>query len=136
MVLRSTEDAERTEEVLRQFFDAPYVHPFNQPKYHALICHAWQYAKNNNKEVLWCIAQDWPLTVEEENLSLEELQRLRKSWLGTHDQRTNGIMGLLPLVDNMPIRFTDSVCAALQIHKNTAGKLKHYVGCRVREYSE
>ena len=33
-------------------------------------------------------------------------------------------MGLLPLVDNMAIRFTDSVCAALQIHKNTAGKLK------------
>ena len=33
-------------------------------------------------------------------------------------------MGLLPLVDNMAIRFTDRVCAPLQIHKNTAGKLK------------
>ena len=122
-VIPSTEDS-RSEQLLRRFSDAPYVHPFNQPKYHALICHAWQYAKNHKKQLLWCLAQDWPLTLEEESISSEELQRLRESLLGTHDQRTNGIMGLLPLVHDMPIRFTDSVCPAKQLHKNTAGRLK------------
>ena len=106
------------------FAAAPYVHPFNQPKYHALICHAWQYAKSTQKQLLWCTAQDWPLTLEEETIEVEELQRLREIWLLTHDQRTNGIMGLLPLVHDMPIRFTDSVCPEQKLHKNTPGKLK------------
>ena len=101
-VLPSTEDS-RSEQLLRHFSDAPYVHPFNQPKYHALICHAWQYAKNHKKQLLWCLAQDWPLTLEEESISSEELQRLRESLLGTHDQRTNGIMGLLPLVHGLSL---------------------------------
>ena len=64
------------------FSDAPYVHPFNQPKYHALFCHAWQYAKNHKKQVLWCLAQAWPLTLFEESISSEELQRLRESLFG------------------------------------------------------
>ena len=125
-VLVSTESLE---DVARYetFAAAPYVHPFNQPKYHALICHAWQFARSKQKQVLWCLAQDWPLTTEEETLSVEELQRLREKWLLTHDQRTNGIMGVLPLVHDMPLRFTASVCAELKLHKNTAGKLKAVV---------
>ena len=38
------------------FATAPYVHPFNQPKYHALICHAWQFAKTSGKQLFWCLA--------------------------------------------------------------------------------
>ena len=60
--------------------------------------------------MLWCLAQDWPLTAEEDALTVEQLQQQREAWLLAHDQRTNGIMGLLPLVHDMPVRFTDSVC--------------------------
>ena len=125
-VLLSTDTAEDMQRY-ESFAAAPYVHPFNQPKYHALICHAWQYARSQQKQVLWCLAQDWPLTEDDDNLSVEALQRLREQWLLTHDQRTNGIMGVLPLVHGMPVRFTDSVCPALKLHKNTPGKLKGVV---------
>ena len=74
--------------------------------------------------VLWCVAQDWPLTSEEEQLTEEELQQLRQGWLAQHDQRTSGIMGLFPCVGNMPVRFTDTIDRGLNIFKNTAGVLK------------
>ena len=106
------------------FADAPYVHPFNQPKYHALICHAVQFAKAKSQPVLWCIAQDWPLTTDDEQLTPEELQQYREAWLTTHDQRTGGIMGLLPLVENMPVRFTDTVDKEKKVFKHTAGILR------------
>ena len=44
------------------FAGAPYVHPYNQPKYQAQICHAVNFARASQRKVLWCIAQDWPLT--------------------------------------------------------------------------
>ena len=103
------------------------LHLFNQPKLHALICHAWQYAKASGNQVLWCLAQDWPLTAEEDALTVEQLQQQREAWLLAHDQRTNGIMGLLPLVHDMPVRFTDSVCPEMKMHKNTPGRLKGIV---------
>ena len=125
-VLQDTE-GEDNKKRFQSFASAPYVHPFNQPKYHALICHAWQYAKTAQKQLYWCLAQDWPLTAEEEDLGVEELQQLRQKWLLTHDQRTNGIMGLLPLAESMPIRFTDTVSPEQKIFKNTPGKLKRII---------
>ena len=121
-VLLSTDTAEDMQRY-ESFAAAPYVHPFNQPKYHALICHAWQYARSQQKQLLWCLAQDWPLTEDDDNLSVEALQRLREQWLLTHDQRTNGIMGVLPLVHGMPVRFSDCVCPDLKLHKMSPGLL-------------
>ena len=109
------------------FADAPYVHPFNQPKYHALICHAVQFAQAKSQAVLWCIAQDWPLTSDDEQLTPDELQGYREAWLATHDQRTGGIMGLLPLVQDMPVRFTDTVDREKKAFKHTAGILRKIV---------
>ena len=67
-----------------EFAKASYVHPFNQPKYHALICHAVQFAQTTSQQVLWCVAQDWPLTAEDEAMTSEELQKSREAWLTTH----------------------------------------------------
>ena len=117
------QDEEKTKRFL-DFAGAPYIHPYNQPKYHALICHAVHFAEVKSQQVFWCVAQDWPITSEEEALSQEQLQALRESWLLAHDQKTNGIMGLLPLVINMPIRFTDTVDREKKIFKQTTGILK------------
>ena len=122
-VLLSPESAEAAQRYAA-FAESPYVHPYNQPKYHALICHAWHYAKVHEKQLFWCLAQDWPLTMEDDQMDAEELQRSRETWLLFHDQKTNGVMGSFPLAQDMPLRFTDSVCAEKKIHRNTPGKLK------------
>ena len=110
-----------------EFTKASYVHPFNQPKYHALICHAVQFAQATSQRVLWCVAQDWPLTAEDKAMTPEELQKNREAWLTTHDRRTAGIMGLLPLVRNMPIRFTDTVDRDKKALKHSGGVLRSVV---------
>ena len=110
-----------------EFARASYVHPFNQPKYHALICHAVQFAQTTSQQVLWCIAQDWPLTAEDEVMTPAELQKNREAWLTTHDQRTAGIMGLLPLVKDMPLRFTDTIDRSQKVFKHSSGVLRKVV---------
>ena len=62
----------------KKFAGAPYVHPFNKPKYHAIICHAWHFAKARGKRLYRFCAQDWPLTSEEEHFTSEGLQHLRE----------------------------------------------------------
>ena len=65
---------------LKEFAAAPYVHPYNQPKYNALITHAWQFAEASSRKLFWCIAEDWPLTAEDEMMTPEELQRHREAF--------------------------------------------------------
>ena len=107
-----------------KFAGAPYVHPYNQPKYQAQICHAVNYARANQRKVLWRIAQDWPLTADEIDLEPEKLQALRESWLLLHDVQTAGIPGLFPFSADMPVKFTDNVCREEKIFKHTSGRLK------------
>ena len=103
------------------------MHPYNQPKYQAQICHAVNYARANRRKVLWCIAQDWPLTAEESDLDPEKLQAMRESWLLHHDVQTSGIPGLFPFSAGMPVKFTDNVCREEKIFKHTSGRLKEIV---------
>ena len=80
-----------------------------------------RFAESMQRQVFWCIAQDWPLTAEEEELSSEQLQKMCEGWLLTHDQKTNGIMGIMPLVIDMPIRFTDTIDREKKIFKQPTG---------------
>ena len=50
-----------------------------------------------------------------------DAKRIR--WLQRHDKATGGIMGLLPLVRDMPVYFTDTVDRERRIFKNTRGRL-------------
>ena len=99
------DDLQRNEK-LDRFAAAPYVHPYNQPKYHALMCHALHYAKAHGKKLYGVISLDWPITSTEDDLDVDKLQALRMQWLGYHDQMTGGIMGMLLLVQDMPMRMT------------------------------
>ena len=53
-----------------------------------------------------------------EALTKEQLNKKRTSWLGFHDQKTGGIMGLLPLVRGLPVRLTNTVSFELQLYRN------------------
>ena len=70
------------------------------------MCHALPYAKTHGKKVYWVICLDWPLTTDEEDLDIDKFQAMRMQWLRYHDQMTGGIMGMLPLVQDMPMRMT------------------------------
>jgi hypothetical protein len=55
--------------------------------------------------VLWCLAEDWPLTAAEEELDAAAIARMQDKWLERNDRDTAGIMGILPLVHNLPMRL-------------------------------
>ena len=117
---------EEQADTLHAFVDAPYIHPYNKPKYHAQICHALQFAKQRERKVYWCVAMDWPLTAEDEDLDDESLHHKREQWLQLHDQNTGGIMGLLPLVQDMPMRLTETDSRQHKIFKHTPAVFKGF----------
>ena len=43
-----------SESWLSRFAIAAYVHPYNQPKYHAQIVRSVAFAKSQNSKVYWC----------------------------------------------------------------------------------
>ena len=43
----------------------------------------------------------------------------RRRWLEFHDQKTGGIMGLLPLIKGLPVRLTDHIDRNLGLYKQT-----------------
>ena len=91
-----------------KFLDAPLIHPYNAPKYHASLIRAQQYAFRTGRILLWAAAEDQPCHPDHTCLSAEELDGKRAEWCMLHDQRTGGIMGLQPLAINMPLRITQT----------------------------
>ena len=54
------------------------------------------------------------------------LRNARERWLGLPDNKTAGIMGLLPLVKDLPVRFTQTINRERQIFKHSRGVLLAY----------
>ena len=54
-----------------------------------------------------------------EALDEDALNSKRRRWLEFHDQKTGGIMGLLPLVKGLPVRLTEHVDRGLGLFKNS-----------------
>ena len=52
-------------------------------------------------------------------LEKDALDAKRTRWLEFHDQKTGGIMGLLPLIKGLPVRLTQAVNRSLKLFKNT-----------------
>ena len=91
-----------------KFLDAPLIHPFNAPKYHASLIRAKQYAFRTGRILLWAPAEDQPCHPDHTTLTDEELAVKRQEWSMLHDQKTSGIMGIQPLATNMPMRITNT----------------------------
>jgi hypothetical protein len=71
--------------------------------------------------VTWVKAHDTPLHRDDLSLEQEQLDAKRKRWLSFHDQKTAGILGLMPLVKGLPVRLTDSVDRPLKLFKHRRG---------------
>ena len=82
------------------FLAAPYVHQNNQPKYHAMLLRAVEWAKRANdrpQQILWVRAQDTPGNPKEIGRTPEAIDKKLTRFLQFHDQKTGGIPGLMPL---------------------------------------
>ena len=59
-----TNTAEEVRHLREPFLQAPFVHPFNAPKYHAQQLRAVNFANAMGRRVLWIVATDKPLSNE------------------------------------------------------------------------
>ena len=55
-------DLSPTLEQDQRFAAAPYIHAFNEPKYHASQIRALQFGMQTNSVVMWLVAEDRPLS--------------------------------------------------------------------------
>ena len=108
------------------FASAPFVHPFRHPSYHAQQLRTVTFAKANKRRLLWMTAHDAPAAGT--TTTKGEKHELRKDrWLEFHDRFTSGIPGVLPLVLDLPIRFTESpnrLAKEMGVFKNSRGRLR------------
>ena len=77
------------------FSEAPYVVPYNMPKYFAQQLRALQFAQSAQppQQLLWIVARDMPFLGTIKHLKGAELAKREAQWLQKHDMATNGIMG-------------------------------------------
>ena len=90
------------------FPDAPYIVPYNMPKYFAQQLRALQFAQTAQppQQLLWIVARDMAYLGDIRNFKGPELAKREAQWLQKHDQATNGIMGLFLATLSQPVRFT------------------------------
>jgi hypothetical protein len=110
------------------FVEAPYVVPYNMPKYFAQQLRALQFAQTAEpaQQLLWIVARDMPYLGDIKKLKGVELAKREALWLQRHDQQTVGIMGLFPATLGEPVRFTATQNKELRIFKNTRGILVNW----------
>ena len=51
-------------------------------------------------------------------LEKDALEAKKRRWLSFHDQKTGGIMGMLPLIKGLPVRLSDHVDRNMGLYKN------------------
>ena len=70
---------------------------------------AQEFAKEHNKRLSWCYAVDVPLHAGDRKLADDALVQKVQGWLSMHDEKTNHLASVFPLVDDLPVRLTDSI---------------------------
>lgn len=107
-----------------KFLTQPFVHGLNAAKYVAANLRARWAAAIKQQTLLWVIAEDTPL-FQLDTDNIDEYHARRENWLQRHDQSTGGLVGLFPLLQDMPIRITQTLpeLKPFGLFKNTRGRL-------------
>ena len=91
------------------FIEAPYIHQNNEPKYHAMLLRAREYAKRYKIHCLWFQAVDRIHDSTQKRKDPAQLNLQRQRFLQFHDQRTAGIPGLSPLFIGLKMRVAEKI---------------------------
>ena len=106
------------------FTEAPALYSFNVPKYLNILLRAQEFAKEHNKRLSWCYAVDVPLHAGDRELAEDALLRKLQGWLSMHDQKTNHLASVFPLVEDLPVRLTDSIDRDRGLYKGRRGRIR------------
>ena len=87
------------------FREAPFVHPFRSPTNHAQRLRSLNFARDRGCRILWVVAHD-ELISKDKVTPKAASDTAKQNWLMYHDRWTAGIPGFMPLVLDLPIRFT------------------------------
>ena len=98
------------------FIEAPYIHQNNEPKYHATLLRAREYAKRRHLHCLWFQAIDRIHKTADKRKDPEKLKLQHQRFLQFHDQRTAGIPGMCPLFVGLCMRVTEKIRKGKTIH--------------------
>ena len=111
-----------------KFLEGPFAHGYNAAKYVAALLRARYVPAKQKHMLLWVVAQDMPLFQVDPEEEAGNLEARKENWLQRHDQATGGVMGLLPLLPNMPVRITQTLAELkpLRLFKNSRGKLLNW----------
>ena len=109
------------------FASAPAIFSYNVPKYFAVHLRAEEFAKAHGRTIHWMVARDVPLFHEDRSLPLEELNKKLAKWLQRHDQDTAHISSVLPLVEGLPVRLTETVDRKRRLYKTRRGFIDRWV---------
>ena len=104
-----------------------FVHAYRAPAYHAQRLRSIRFARRHTRRLLWVAAHDKETGSNNHARTPAEAEASREHWLRYHERFTNGIPGLLPLVLDLPMRFTDSPNPEAKdqgIYKYTKGILR------------
>ena len=113
---------------------APLITAMNKPRYLATQQRAKLFAEFHKTQVLWIQAEEFPIAGQIAADNEDVLNKRRQQdFLLRHDQSTGGIMGLFPMVYNLPVTFTANVDKKRKIFKFTSG---HIVGWTLSEQDE
>jgi hypothetical protein len=110
------------------FVEAPAIYCFNVPRYWTILLRAREYAKKKEFQLSWCVARDVPLCRHDRDLDEEQLHTKRCIWLGRHDQDTAHLTSLLPLVQGLPLRLTETVNRNLRLYRGRREVVDFSVG--------
>ena len=95
-----------------------------QLRYFALLTRARAFAAAAGHPIVWTLAQDIPLFRDDRDLAEknpEALQNKRIGWLKRHDQDTQHLSSILPLVPGMPVRLTESIDRPHRLYRGRRG---------------
>ena len=85
---------------LEAFLDAPFVHPLRNPTNYTQMLRAIHFARGRESRILWTVAYDNRVNSDGHRIGNQEF------WLTKMDFDTAGLPGLLPLILDLPIWFT------------------------------
>ena len=111
----------RDELSAKLFSSAPAIYNFNVPRCFTMLLRAREFAGDAGNTLLWCLASDVPLLPEDRELPIAESDQKRNKWLHRHDQGTQHITSMMPLVNEMPISLTEAIGRPRRLYRGRRG---------------
>ena len=101
--------------------NAPMICANNDVRYEVNKRRAMSHAAHTGQRLLWIQARDKPNA--RVTAGTDDIGKQKLLWLTLHDHKTAELPGMLPLVQNMPVRLTEKIDDKRQLLRGSVGRL-------------